>query len=182
MKPWWLWRRLPPGGGNRQPGLTCHPHPTRPARLQPCGGAIPICMVEEFDIPLEIIDRRVTKMKMISPSNREVDVGQTLNEKEWIGMVRREVRRGAHSPPPLFCGACRTLSKEKGWMGMVRCEVRRGCQCAGGGGGSSWAGGKRGQGHADRARQPEGGDSTEGGRTGWRHQGGPGRTGSRNGT
>lgn len=54
-------------------------------------------MVEEFDLPLEIIDRRVTKMKMISPSNREVDVGKTLNDKEWIGMCRREVRgrRGA---------------------------------------------------------------------------------------
>lgn len=60
--------------------------------LQPCGGAIPICMVDEFDLPMEIIDRRVTKMKMISPSNREVDVGKTLNEKEWIGMCRREVR------------------------------------------------------------------------------------------
>ncbi|KAI7845337.1 hypothetical protein COHA_001044 [Chlorella ohadii] len=58
---------------------------------KPCGGAIPICMVEEFDLPMEIIDRRVTKMKMISPSNREVDVGKTLNEKEWIGMCRREV-------------------------------------------------------------------------------------------
>ena len=57
---------------------------------KPCGGAIPICMVEEFDLPMEIIDRRVTKMKMISPSNREVDVGKTLNEKEWIGMCRRE--------------------------------------------------------------------------------------------
>ena len=33
--------------------------PTSSALLpaQPCGGAIPICMVEEFDIPLEIIDR-----------------------------------------------------------------------------------------------------------------------------
>merc|ERR1719199_1724500 len=58
---------------------------------KPCGGAIPICMVEEFDLPMEIIDRRVTKMKMISPSNREVDVGKTLNDKEWIGMCRREV-------------------------------------------------------------------------------------------
>jgi len=48
-------------------------------------------MVEEFDLSMEIIDRRVTKMKMISPSNREVDVGKTLNEKEWIGMCRREV-------------------------------------------------------------------------------------------
>merc|ERR1719199_173628 len=58
---------------------------------KPCGGAIPICMVDEFDLPMEIIDRRVTKMKMISPSNREVDVGKTLNDKEWIGMCRREV-------------------------------------------------------------------------------------------
>ena len=59
--------------------------------LQPCGGAIPLCMVEEFDLPDEIIDRKVTKMKMISPSNREVDVGKTLSETEYIGMCRREV-------------------------------------------------------------------------------------------
>jgi len=58
---------------------------------KPCGGAIPLCMVEEFDLPMEIIDRKVTKMKMISPSNREVDVGKTLSEREWIGMCRREV-------------------------------------------------------------------------------------------
>jgi geranylgeranyl reductase len=58
---------------------------------KPCGGAIPICMVGEFDLPPEIIDRKVTKMKMISPSNREVDVGKTLNDREYIGMCRREV-------------------------------------------------------------------------------------------
>ncbi|PNH02502.1 Geranylgeranyl diphosphate reductase, chloroplastic [Tetrabaena socialis] len=58
---------------------------------KPCGGAIPLCMVEEFNLPMEIIDRKVTKMKMISPSNREVDVGKTLSDTEWIGMCRREV-------------------------------------------------------------------------------------------
>jgi len=58
---------------------------------KPCGGAIPLCMVGEFDLPEEIIDRKVTKMKMISPSNRAVDVGQTLNDQEYIGMCRREV-------------------------------------------------------------------------------------------
>mmetsp|Transcript_39110 Transcript_39110/g.54313 ORF Transcript_39110/g.54313 Transcript_39110/m.54313 type:complete len:500 (+) Transcript_39110:115-1614(+) len=58
---------------------------------KPCGGAIPLCMVDEFDLPDEIIDRKVTKMKMISPSNREVDVGRTLSETEYIGMCRREV-------------------------------------------------------------------------------------------
>ncbi|BAW95634.1 geranylgeranyl reductase [[Synechococcus] sp. NIES-970] len=58
---------------------------------KPCGGAIPLCMVDEFDLPPEIIDRRVRKMKMISPSNIEVDIGQTLKDGEYIGMCRREV-------------------------------------------------------------------------------------------
>lgn len=58
---------------------------------KPCGGAIPVCMVEEFSLPTEIIDRKVRKMKMISPTNREVDIGQTLAPDEYIGMTRREV-------------------------------------------------------------------------------------------
>ena len=58
---------------------------------KPCGGAIPLCMIEEFDLPMEIVDRKVTKMKMISPSNRAVDVGRTLSDTEYIGMCRREV-------------------------------------------------------------------------------------------
>lgn len=61
---------------------------------KPCGGAIPLCMVSEFDLPPEIIDRRVRKMKMISPSNIEVDIGQTLQPDEYIGMCRREVLDG----------------------------------------------------------------------------------------
>ena len=60
---------------------------------KPCGGAIPLCMVSEFDLPPEIIDRRVRKMKMISPSNREVDIN-LINENEYIGMCRREILDG----------------------------------------------------------------------------------------
>ena len=60
---------------------------------KPCGGAIPLCMVSEFDLPPEIIDRRVRKMKMISPSNVEVDINLD-NEDEYIGMCRREVLDG----------------------------------------------------------------------------------------
>ena len=86
-------------------------------------------MIDEFDLPMEIVDRKararagarrghhrtapplsrraaplapldrqVTKMKMISPSNRAVDVGKTLSEKEYIGMCRREVRAGVAAP------------------------------------------------------------------------------------
>mmetsp|Transcript_1168 Transcript_1168/g.3278 ORF Transcript_1168/g.3278 Transcript_1168/m.3278 type:complete len:466 (+) Transcript_1168:117-1514(+) len=58
---------------------------------KPCGGAIPLCMVDEFDLPASIIDRKVRKMKMISPSGREVDVGKTLAPGEYIGMTRREI-------------------------------------------------------------------------------------------
>lgn len=61
---------------------------------KPCGGAIPLCMVSEFDLPPQIIDRRVRKMKMISPSNIEVNIGQTLKDDEYIGMCRREVLDG----------------------------------------------------------------------------------------
>jgi len=61
---------------------------------KPCGGAIPLCMVDEFDLPPEIIDRRVRKMKMISPSNVEVNIGETLNNDEYIGMCRREILDG----------------------------------------------------------------------------------------
>ncbi|CAE8613384.1 unnamed protein product, partial [Polarella glacialis] len=58
---------------------------------KPCGGAIPLCMLEEFDLPKEIVDREVKKMTMISPTNKEVQIGQTLKDHEYIGMVRREV-------------------------------------------------------------------------------------------
>ncbi len=57
---------------------------------KPCGGAIPLCMVSEFDLPPQIIDRRVRKMKMISPSNVEVDIALD-NQDEYIGMCRREI-------------------------------------------------------------------------------------------
>jgi geranylgeranyl diphosphate/geranylgeranyl-bacteriochlorophyllide a reductase len=60
---------------------------------KPCGGAIPLCMVSEFELPPEIIDRRVRKMKMISPSNVEVDINLN-NQDEYIGMCRREVLDG----------------------------------------------------------------------------------------
>ena len=60
---------------------------------KPCGGAIPLCMVQEFDLPQSIIDRQVRKMKMISPSNVEVDIN-IENAHEYIGMCRREVLDG----------------------------------------------------------------------------------------
>jgi geranylgeranyl reductase len=61
---------------------------------KPCGGAIPYCMVSEFDLPENIIDRKVTKMTMVSPTNKEINIGSTLKPNEYIGMTRREVLDG----------------------------------------------------------------------------------------
>merc|ERR1719440_1687863 len=61
---------------------------------KPCGGAIPICMVDEFDLPDSIIDRKVRNMRMISPTNNEVDIrldNNGFSKDEFIGMCRREV-------------------------------------------------------------------------------------------
>lgn len=62
-----------------------------PNTAKPCGGAIPLCMLDEFSIPTHLIDRKVTRMKIISPSNLSVDFGKTLKSDEFISMLRREV-------------------------------------------------------------------------------------------
>ncbi|KAK4270906.1 hypothetical protein QN277_019671 [Acacia crassicarpa] len=62
-----------------------------PSVAKPCGGAIPLCMLEEFNIPLELIDRQVNRVKIFSPSNIAVDFGKTLKSHEFIAMLRREV-------------------------------------------------------------------------------------------
>merc|ERR1712139_656724 len=58
---------------------------------KPCGGAIPLCMVDEFQLPQSIIDRKVRQMTMVSPTNKEIDIGKTLKDDEYIGMTRREI-------------------------------------------------------------------------------------------
>jgi len=75
----------------QNPAIECTLFERKMDNAKPCGGAIPLCMVDEFDLPADIIDRKVRKMKMISPTNREVDIGQTLEPHEYIGMTRREV-------------------------------------------------------------------------------------------
>ncbi len=71
---------------------------------KPCGGAIPLCMVSEFDLPESIIDRRVRNMSMISPTNHTVDIALT-NQSEYIGMCRREVLDGYLRNRAAECGA-----------------------------------------------------------------------------
>jgi geranylgeranyl diphosphate/geranylgeranyl-bacteriochlorophyllide a reductase len=93
---------------------------------KPCGGAIPLCMIDEFQLPRNIVDREVRKMTMISPTNKEVQIGQTLKDNEFIGMVRREVlddflrqrakTNGAHLINGLFTGMTMPTKKDEPYV------------------------------------------------------------------
>jgi len=59
----------------------------RGTRIKPCGGAIPPRLIEEFDIPDDLLVARVSEARIISPSARHVDM--PINGG-FIGMVDRE--------------------------------------------------------------------------------------------
>lgn len=58
----------------------------RPGKIKPCGGAIPPRMIDDFAIPDEVLVARVNAARMISPSDREVDMPI---EGGFVGMVDR---------------------------------------------------------------------------------------------
>ncbi len=60
----------------------------RPGRIKPCGGAIPPRLIADFAIPDGLLVARARSARMISPSDREVDMPI---ENGFVGMVDREV-------------------------------------------------------------------------------------------
>ncbi|MCU0952278.1 MAG: geranylgeranyl diphosphate reductase [Burkholderiaceae bacterium] len=69
----------------------------RAGRIKPCGGAIPPRLIEEFAIPDSLLVARIKAARMISPSDRRVDMpidaGGASGERSggFVGMVDREV-------------------------------------------------------------------------------------------
>ncbi|PUB11561.1 geranylgeranyl diphosphate reductase [Yoonia sediminilitoris] len=59
----------------------------RDGRIKPCGGAIPPRLIADFFIPDEQIVAKVNTARMISPSQRHVDIPI---ENGFVGMVDRE--------------------------------------------------------------------------------------------
>ncbi|XP_075475680.1 geranylgeranyl diphosphate reductase, chloroplastic-like [Primulina tabacum] len=76
-----------------------------PEAAKPCGGAIPFCMLDEFSIPSNFIHRKVTQMKIVSPSNVTVDFGKTLKPNVFISMLRRKVLDSFLRNRAVDCGA-----------------------------------------------------------------------------
>ncbi len=61
---------------------------------KPCGGAVPPLVINEFGVPPEIIDCRMSQCSVYSPTGRKTDidvVGSQPTDHDYIGMVRREV-------------------------------------------------------------------------------------------
>lgn len=59
----------------------------REGRIKPCGGAIPPRLIRDFDIPDSQLVAKITTARMISPTQRSVDIPI---ENGFVGMVDRE--------------------------------------------------------------------------------------------
>ncbi|MFN7752203.1 MAG: geranylgeranyl reductase family protein, partial [Pseudomonadota bacterium] len=59
----------------------------RAGRIKPCGGAVPPALIREFEVPDSQLVAKVTSARMVSPSEREVDMPI---EDGYVGMVDRE--------------------------------------------------------------------------------------------
>ena len=59
----------------------------RDGRIKPCGGAIPPRLIADFFIPDDMLVAKVTTARMISPTQRHVDIPI---ENGFVGMVDRE--------------------------------------------------------------------------------------------
>lgn len=59
----------------------------RAGRIKPCGGAIPPRLIDDFAIPPHLLVARATCARMVSPSDRRVDIPITGG---FVGLVDRE--------------------------------------------------------------------------------------------
>lgn len=57
-------------------------------RIKPCGGAIPPRLIRDFDIPDRLLVAKVSGARIVSPSDRRVDMPI---ENGFVGMVDRDV-------------------------------------------------------------------------------------------
>ena len=59
----------------------------RAGRIKPCGGAIPPRLIRDFDIPDELIVAKIKSARIVSPSDRHVDMPI---DGGFVGMVDRD--------------------------------------------------------------------------------------------
>ncbi len=88
----------------------------RGGRTKPCGGAIPPKLVEQFLIPQDQLVARITSARMVSPTDRHVDIPI---EAGYVGMVDRHIfdewlrHRAAHAGAERLDGTFLSVRQER---------------------------------------------------------------------
>jgi geranylgeranyl reductase len=99
----------------------------RAGRIKPCGGAIPPRLIRDFDIPDHLLVARVTAARMVSPSERQVDMPI---DGGFVGMVDRDVfddwlrRRAAQAGALRRTGVFRHFDRDDRGLTVVTYEQR----------------------------------------------------------
>jgi geranylgeranyl reductase len=99
----------------------------RAGRIKPCGGAIPPKVIEEFEIPNSLLVARVHSARMVSPTQKAVDMPI---EGGFVGMVDREsfdewLRvRAAAAGAERICGSFEKITHDADGVAVVHFKPR----------------------------------------------------------
>ena len=99
----------------------------RAGRIKPCGGAIPPRLIAEFEVPDALLVARISSARMVSPTNRQVDM---LIDGGFVGMVDREVfdewlrARAAAAGAERRTGTFRKLTRDPDGIAVLHYELR----------------------------------------------------------
>ncbi|MGA7804720.1 geranylgeranyl diphosphate reductase [Bradyrhizobium sp.] len=99
----------------------------RAGRVKPCGGAIPPRLIRDFDIPDHLLVARVNSARMVSPSDRQVDMPI---DGGFVGMVDRDVfdewlrQRAARAGAVRRIGLFRRFERDVTGVTVVHYEKR----------------------------------------------------------
>jgi geranylgeranyl reductase len=99
----------------------------RAGRIKPCGGAIPPRLIRDFDIPDHLLVARVRAARMVSPSDKQVDMPI---DGGFVGMVDRDVfdewlrARAAQAGAGRRAGLFRRFERDATGTTIVHYEAR----------------------------------------------------------
>ncbi len=99
----------------------------REGRVKPCGGAIPPRLIQDFEIPDELLVAKARCARMIAPSDHQVDIPI---DNGFVGMVNRDqfdewLRRRATSAGAVRrTGKFESLSRDADGVSVVHYTVR----------------------------------------------------------
>jgi geranylgeranyl reductase len=99
----------------------------RAGRIKPCGGAIPPKLIQEFDIPHELLVARIASARMVSPTDKTVDMPI---DGGFVGMVDRDAfdewlrERAGRSGAERRSGTFKNFTRDKDGMAVLLYEPR----------------------------------------------------------